>query len=109
MFTGPIYDGPLVPFESERIVPKPDAFYKIVVAPGDGGSVDVLAFIMEHKAIGRKVKIDDYLVSIDDIEQRTNLDFLTELPDGLEDFLEEAIWEIWPDQPGGKGHQNIVN
>ena len=108
VFTGPIYDGPLVPFESGRIVPKPDAFYKIVVAPGYGGSVDVLAFIMEHKAIARKVKIDDYLVSIDDIEQRTGLDFLTELPDGLEDFLEGATWEIWPDQPGGKGHQNIV-
>ena len=34
------------------------------------------------------VSLDDYLVSVDEIERRTGLDFLSELPDAAEDALE---------------------
>lgn len=97
VFTGPIYDDNPQPFEPGRIVPAPVAFYKVVVSPAEDGGVDVLAFRMPHEPIPRNADLSQFLVSIDDIEDETAIDFLHELPDPLEDELEEIVWEIWPD------------
>ena len=97
VFTGPIYDDNPQPFEPGRIVPAPIAFYKVVVSPAEDGSVDVLAFRMPHEPIPRNTDLSQFLVSIDDIEEETGIDFLHELRDSLEDELEETVWEIWPD------------
>jgi endonuclease G len=97
VYTGPIYGENKVPFAQGRKVPKPIAFYKIVVSPGDANNVDVLAFRMPHKPIPSDADLSDYLVSIDDIEELTGLDFLHELPGDIEDMVEEAVWEMWPD------------
>jgi endonuclease G len=99
IYTGPIYGEYKRPFARGRKVPKPIAFYKIVVSPGDSDQVDVIAFRMPHKSIPRDVDLSDYLVSIDDIEGETGLDFLHELEDDLEDEIESEVWEIWPDLP----------
>ena len=99
VYTGPIYSSNPRPFASGRKVPKPKAFYKVVVSPGEGGSVDVLAFIMKHKEIERGADLTKFLVSVDKVEQETDIDFLHELPDAVEDALERVVWEIWPDLP----------
>lgn len=99
IYTGPIYDKAKKPFAKDRKVPAPIAFYKIVASPGDGNSVDVLAFRMPHKLIPRKVDVSKYLVSVRDIEQETGLDFFHELPDDLENEIETTVWELWPDMP----------
>lgn len=99
VYTGPIYDDDPQPFEAGRIVPAPVAFYKVVVSPAENGGVDVLAFRMLHEPIPRDADLSEFLVSIDDIEAETGIDFLHELPDPIEDELEEAVWELWPDTP----------
>jgi len=43
--------------------------------------------------------LSEYLVSIDDIEDETGIDFLHELEDDIEDELESEVWDIWPDLP----------
>jgi endonuclease G, mitochondrial len=54
------------------------------------GELRAMAFI-----IGQNVKATDrpekFLVSIDEIERRTGLDFLSELPDDLEERLEAQV------------------
>ena len=67
----------------------PDSCYKIIVDQKDG-EYRALAFI-----VGQNVKATDpsekFLVSIDEIERRTGLDFLSELPDDIEDRLEAQV------------------
>lgn len=55
IYSGPIYGEHKVSFAPGRKVPRPIAFYKIVVSPGEDGQVDVLAFRMPHEPIPRKV------------------------------------------------------
>lgn len=99
VYTGPIYGEHKPPFARGRKVPKPIAFYKIVISPGDSDQVDVLAFRMPHTPIPRDVDLSEYLVSVDDIEGETGLDFLHELEDDIEDQIESEVWDIWPDLP----------
>ena len=99
IYTGPIYGEHKVAFAKGRKVPKPVAFYKIVVSPGENNEVKALAFRMPHKAIPSNVDVSNYLVSVRDIEDETGLDFLHELPDDLENLLETTVWDMWPDLP----------
>jgi len=99
IYTGPIYGEHKPPFAAGRKVPKPTAFYKIVVSPGDSNQVDVLAFRMPHKAIPRDADLSEYLVSIDDIEDETGINFLHELEEDIENKIESEVWDIWPDLP----------
>lgn len=62
------------------------AFYKILVDVTESGGVRVLAFIMPQVASEDGVSV--YLVSVDEIEGATGLDFLSLLDDGTEDQLE---------------------
>ncbi|UCG48246.1 MAG: DNA/RNA non-specific endonuclease [Phycisphaerales bacterium] len=111
IYTGPIYPDPRKAFAAAGTVPAPVAFYKIVVSPGEAGTVDVLALRVPHWPLPPDAELSRYLVSIRDIERETGLDFLHELPDELEGAIESAIWDIWPDVPnrpyaGGKGRKN---
>jgi endonuclease G len=99
IYTGPIYGEHKVPFATGRKIPKPVAFFKIVVAPGEEDQVDVLTFRVPHEAIPRDVDVSEYLVSIRKIEDETGLDFLRELSDDLENILETNVWDLWPDLP----------
>ena len=100
IYTGPIYGQDKKPFLDDRKIPNPIAFYKIIVKPGESDQVDVLAFRMPHKPIQRDVDVSKYLVSIDDIEAETDLDFLHELEDNIENKIEsEVSKKIWPDLP----------
>lgn len=86
--TGPIYPPSFMNnvFNRVGLVEVPTAFYKIIVAP-DAAKPKALAFIMPQDVEGNE-PLDDYLVSIDDVEARTGLDFFRDLPQGLEDRLE---------------------
>jgi endonuclease G len=97
IYSGPIYGEHKVPFASGRKVPKPIAFFKIVVSPGEDDQVDVLAFRMPHKSIASDADLSEYLVSVREIEEETGLDFLHTLPDDVEEEIETSVWEIWPD------------
>ena len=83
-------------------IPVPDKFYKLVIRE-DEDSVAVMAFLYPHKdvwktIIGRKYDHGKYLVSVDDVEAVTGLDFLTALPDEVEAEVESTknkkVWSV---------------
>jgi endonuclease G len=91
IITGPVFPDRLMDnvFNRVGLVEVPEAFYKIIVAPHDEAPL-ALAFIMPQDVRGNE-PLDDYLVSIDDIEARTGLDFFHELNDNVESVLESEI------------------
>ncbi|GKW50380.1 DNA/RNA non-specific endonuclease [Halomonas sp. NCCP-2165] len=70
------------------LVEVPEAFYKIVVVPGDEPSA--LAFIMPQTVRGDE-PLDRYLVSIDEVEARTGLNFFPNLPEAEAERLEGGV------------------
>lgn len=65
----------------------PTHFFKIIVDAKDISDVDALAFLLPHVDLKGK-KYEDYLVSIDEIEKLTGLDFLSALPKEVQDRVE---------------------
>jgi endonuclease G, mitochondrial len=96
VYTGPIYTE-INPFAPDRKIPAPTSFYKIAITPGDNRGIDVLAFIVPHKPLKSDADLSKFLTSIDDVEKQTGLDFLYDLPDDYENYLEKTTWQLWPD------------
>lgn len=99
IITGPIFDASrdgIVSYEvlGENEVAVPTAFYKIVF---DEKESEALAFRIPNRALfGRQ--FHEFLVSIDEIEAETGLDFLSELPEAHQGELEGApasnVWSV---------------
>lgn len=53
------------------------------------GRTRALAFLFPQDVSGQG-RLDDFLTSIDEIERRTGIDFLRDLPDGAENALEAS-------------------
>ncbi|WP_148253515.1 DNA/RNA non-specific endonuclease [Aidingimonas lacisalsi] len=99
VITGPIFhdDFSQGVFHRVGLVEVPEAFYKILVVPGDAPRA--LAFLMPQDVQGDE-PLDRFLVSIDEIEARTGLDFMPELEAGRQRQLESRIrtegWNLEP-------------
>lgn len=104
VFTGPVYGNDPAPFLAGRKIPRPEGFYKVVVARGNDGGVEAIAFYMPHRETPSTDDLSKRIRSVDEIEVMTRIDFLPDLPDAVEDAVEGTLWELWPDLPGGKGH-----
>jgi len=91
IITGPVFPENFMDnvFNRVGLVEVPEAFYKIIVAPHDEAPL-ALAFIMPQDVRGNE-PLDDYLVSIDDVEAQTGLDFFPELNDEVESVLESEV------------------
>ena len=89
---GPIYKGIRNEYIGEHRVKVPDAFFKVILID-DARKSYALGFLFENKAGERPLK--EYLVSVDEIERITGIDFFSVLPDNLEDRLEaETLREL---------------
>ncbi len=97
ILVGPIYGDDPKPFAENRTVPAPGAFYRIAIRETEDGEIAAVAFIMPQKPIPATVDLEGYIKTIDEIEELTHLDFLRELPDEIENTLEAAPGQIWPD------------
>ena len=64
----------------------PDYFYKILLDKSRG-EYKVIAFLLPHEASEKPLY--NFVVSIDDIEKRSGIDFFPNLPDAIENKLEE--------------------
>lgn len=85
---------------NEIQVAVPHAFYKIVVRELPGASQpDILVFLYPHHHLYKQAGPHNhlqYLVSVDRIEELTGLDFLTSLPNNVENSLEQnAAVSLW--------------
>ncbi|WP_174787792.1 DNA/RNA non-specific endonuclease [Halovibrio variabilis] len=88
VITGPVFPEHFMDnvFNRVGLVEVPEAFYKIIVVPHSEGPL-ALAFIMPQDVRGNE-PLDDYLVTIDEIEARTGLNFFPDLTPAMEAVLE---------------------
>ncbi|MDZ7854018.1 MAG: DNA/RNA non-specific endonuclease [Halomonas sp.] len=97
VITGPVFPAPFRSNVLNRVglVEVPEAFYKILVVPGE--EPRALAFLMPQRVTGDE-PLDDFLVSIDEVEALTGLDFFPQLPEAaaveLEAEIETAGWGL---------------
>ena len=87
--------------EGEMKIAIPDALFKIVIKESQNPNrPDVLAFIYPQEGENyRSGPFDhtEYLISVNGVEARTGLNFLTSLPDQDEDAIEQIIpTALWP-------------
>lgn len=105
VITGPIFDSRRAKTIGPNKVAVPDAFFKIAYDPNPKR---VIAFILPNRKIDREGRSswetlrDDYIVTIADIEERTGLDFLTNLSRRNERRLESMKSAMWPDRDSCK-------
>ena len=91
VLAGPVFGER--PEKLKRRVAIPDAFYMIIVDESDG-RVRAQAFILPQDPVS--TQLDSYLVSIDEIERRTGLDFFNELtPETQKVFEAHRVARAW--------------
>ncbi|MCB0457259.1 MAG: DNA/RNA non-specific endonuclease [Flavobacteriaceae bacterium] len=72
----------------EEEVSVPEEFFKIVL-DASGENYKVLAFLIPNEKTTKSFY--DFVVSVDEIEEKTGIDFFSALPDAIEDSLESQI------------------
>lgn len=93
VLTGPIFQGEIKKLDSG--IPVPSAYYKIIVDEHKG-NLRALAFVVP-RFVPSYTRMKSFLVSIDDVELFTDLDFFPDLPDPVEAELEsECATRLWP-------------
>ena len=88
---GPLFDDQVSPRrigQEDMAIRVPDAFWMVVAERTLDGKMRTLAFLVPHREIWRDPNPSAYLVSIDEIERLTKLDFFSELPDQVQVALE---------------------
>ena len=88
--TGPIYEGNEASIGDGVVIPS--AFYKVILDPYYN---DAIAFIVPHRDVSGS-ELVNFVTTIDDVEQRTNLDFFANTSDDIENSMEAMLWEMWP-------------
>ena len=89
--TGPIYDtDPPLKIGLNR-VSVPTHFYKVVFDPV---KVQAIAFILPNEPIQRD-RLPEFVAAVDEVEDRTDLNFLSELADPVEELIENQEPPMW--------------
>ena len=65
----------------------PNQFYKVLI-DNNTGKTKMIAFLMPHK--NSKRPLYEFVVSVDEIEELTGIDFFSELEDSIENTLESS-------------------
>lgn len=95
--TGPVLRKGLPTIGRFNNVAVPEFFYKIVLfyQPKSGKTPRAVAFLLPNKALFGK-KMNSYVVSVDEVEKATGLDFFAKLPNDIQIKLEaKSDWEAW--------------
>ncbi len=81
----------------ENDVAVPTAFFKIIVDMRNQQRPDVIAFLVRHfeTATDQDRRVETYLTSINRIEELTGLDFLTNLPENVQEEIEREPANPW--------------
>jgi len=89
VITGPIFSKHPKKLKRTQIA-IPKAFYKIFLRVDTDKTLHTLAFIFPQNA-KPKANLMQFLTTIDQIEQQTGFDFFWQLPDSIENQLEQEI------------------
>lgn len=99
VITGPLYEQPMPPLPSaDEPHTVPSGYWKIIAAPGPGGTLQCSAYIFAQDTPRRAI-VREHLCPVDAIERRSGLDFFTALPDDEETALESGCREFWLPAP----------
>jgi endonuclease G len=89
IIAGPIFDGPRKTIGRENKIAVPDAFFKVLLDYTDPEK-KAIAFIIPHKMSDKRLQ--EFMVSIDEVERITGFDFFGEMiNDNEEEKLESQI------------------
>lgn len=92
VISGGVLNGNMKTIGEEK-VSVPNQFYKVVI-DNNSGETKVLAFLMPHKNSNRPLY--EFVVSVDEVEALTGIDFFSELEDTLENRIEaSANYNNW--------------
>ena len=92
VISGPVFNSDNVKWINQ-IVAIPDLFFKIVFDPVSRSS---LAFLIPNTNVASSSRLEDFLVTVNEIEKKTGLDFFSELPDNEQSLLESTpATELW--------------
>ena len=69
----------------------PTHFYKVVYDPVNQ---DAIAFLVPHRKIS-KSDLPAFIVSVDEIERQSGLDFNNQLDDVIENDIEDDVERMW--------------
>jgi endonuclease G len=90
--TGGILENNLKTIGDENVA-VPNQFYKVILENANG-KIKVLAFLMDHK--DSHLPLYNFVVSVDEVEALTGIDFFPELEDSIEGTLEaSSSYERW--------------
>ena len=84
---GPIVNNTLNTIGENKVV-VPQAFFKVLLQE-DGGKIHTIGFVYENVS-GRK-PMASYAMSVDEVEEITNIDFFCSLPDKIERQTEAVV------------------
>ncbi|NRD24730.1 DNA/RNA non-specific endonuclease [Winogradskyella litoriviva] len=84
--TGGVLSGKLKTIGTED-VSVPNQFYKVIL-DNTNGRIKMLAFLMDHE--DSNLPLYKFVVSVDEVERLTGIDFFPELEDGIENKLEAS-------------------
>lgn len=87
--TGPILKEGLETIGKKNKISVPEYFYKILLERKQNGTYSAIAFKMKNEP-SKKV-LAEFVVSIDEIERETGIDFFPNLPDDVEKVLEKIV------------------
>ena len=86
-----------LPFIGENRVAVPEKYYKIIFRE-KGSHAEMIAFLLAN--MKSEQPLSSFVVSVDEIEKLTGVDFFPQLPDGLENKLEAQRsaqnWDFGP-------------
>ena len=69
----------------------PKYFFMAILAKTSSGDYKALAFWVQHTSTNESGKpLKNYVISIDELEQKTGIDFFCNLPDDIEDEVEKS-------------------
>ena len=88
VITGPIFGADRI---GQNGVALPTHFYKIVYEPARRRAIALM--LPNEKIRGNDLR--PFVISIDDIEEFTGLDFLPDLPDSVEPRIERNVGTLW--------------
>ena len=75
--------------DGEKMAAIPDALFKIIIRE-NGGNTEVLAFVIPNIIKETDMVLENFLTTVDYVEEITELNFLTALPDDIQKELEKT-------------------
>ncbi len=90
--TGPIVETGSPKYLGNNAITVPTHFYKVLFDPV---AVEAIAFVLPNKALNAR-ELPTFIVSVDEVEEKTELDFLSSLNDEVESLVESTVAEsMW--------------